>query len=351
MSTPDVAVIVPCRNEAKALPTFLDSLTSQDLHGLKVEIIVADGCSTDSTREVLNRFAARVPFVQIIENPQQIVSTGLNMAIRLARAPVIMRMDVHTSYAPDYIWQCVKCLEAIGAGNVGGAARTKLNEKPICRAFAAAYRSRFACGGALFHDADYEGEVDTVPYGCWRKQTLEEVGLFDETLVRNQDDELNLRLRNAGMTIWQSAAIVSWYQPRTSLVPLFRQYLQYGFWKVAVIRKHGRPASWRHLIPGTFVLTCILLAVAAGVGWAIGLPVVVSTSLTLSATLAVLYLAACVIASASCLHDAGWAAVMLPAIFATYHLSYGIGFLLGTLYWPVAARRPIPPKSFATLTR
>jgi GT2 family glycosyltransferase len=195
--------------------------------------------------------------VRTIDNPRRVVSPGLNAAIRAARGAIVIRMDAHTSYAPDYCRRCVAELERTGADNVGGPARTR-TQGTRARAFAAAYHSPFSTG-ARFHDENYEGWIDTVPYGCWRKETLERLGLFDETLVRNQDDELNLRLIRAGGKIWQSPDIVSWYSPRATLTALFLQYFQYGFWKAAVVRKHRLPGSWRHLVPVAFVLTHILL--------------------------------------------------------------------------------------------
>jgi hypothetical protein len=197
------------------------------------------------------------------------------------------------------------------------------------RAVAAAYHSRFASGGARFHDSAYEGPVDTVPYGCWRKNTLERTGLFDESLVRNQDDELNLRIiRNDGR-VWQSPRIRSWYWPRESLGALFAQYFQYGFWKVAVIRKHRRPASWRHLAPGFCVLLTIALA-AASLFW--------RWPITVLFALVAAYFIATVWASISAAHRDGWDLLpALPAVFAVYHAAYGLGFLAG-----MAAGRRFP---------
>src|ERR1043166_4540670 len=200
--------------------------------------------------------------VRIIDNPGFIVSKGLNAAIRAARGEIIIRIDAHTEYAPDYVRSCVATLEATGADNVGGPARTKAHAF-IEKAVAAAYHSPFAVGGAKFHNVEYEGFVDTVTYGCWPRGTFEKFGLFDEELARNQDDEHNLRIARGGGKIYQSPKIKSWYRPRGSLMALFRQYMQYGYWKVRVIEKHKLPASPRHLVPGAFVLTLMLLSLTS----------------------------------------------------------------------------------------
>ena len=254
-----LTIVVACRNERRHIRELLDSILAQDMGGMTWEAIVADGMSDDGTREILREYSARDPRLCVVDNPRRVVSPGLNAAIRAARGAMIIRMDAHTCYAPDYCRKCVTTLERTGADNAGGPARTR-TQGTRARAFAAAYHSRFSTG-ARFHDENYEGWIDTVPYGCWRKETLERLGLFDEHLVRNQDDELNLRLIRAGGKIWQSPDIVSWYSPRATLKALFVQYFQYGFWKAAVIRKHKLPGSWRHLIPVTFVAAHIALFV------------------------------------------------------------------------------------------
>jgi hypothetical protein len=198
----------------------------------------------------------------------------------------------------------------------------------LARAIAAAYHSPFSTGGASFHNELYRGYVDTVTYGCWLKATLERLGFFDEALVRNQDDELNLRLVRSGGKIWQSPDIVSWYSPRGSLSSLFRQYFQYGFWKVAVIRKHRIPASWRHLVPGLFVIGNAML-LAAGFLYPRALAMWLATM--------AFYSLCCVIAAVLAAKRSGWDLVaILPLVFVVYHVSYGLGFLFGVCYWPVA---------------
>jgi succinoglycan biosynthesis protein ExoA len=327
-----VSVIVACRNEAQDIRCFLDSVLAQRLCGMDLEIILADGMSTDGTREMLEQYARSHGQLRVIDNPGRIVSTGLNAAIRSSRGEILVRMDAHTKYEPDYIERCVETLEATGADNVGGPARTRA-EGLLGRAISAAYHNRFASGGALFHDEAYEGYVDTVIYGCWRKATLERLGGFDESLVRNQDDELNLRLVRAGGKIWQSPRIVSWLRTRESFAALFRQYYQYGFWKVAVIRKHKTAASWRHLVPGAFVALNLGLLLSAVGTSILGPPWIARIAILTWAVFGSLYAASCLIASVWTVRKSGWSTLpLLPLVFATYHISYGLGFLAGLLH-------------------
>ena len=335
-----VSVVVPCRNEIRFIRAFLDSLTRQDAAGMRIEILIADGMSDDGTRQVLEEYESAFLDLRIIDNPEKIASTGLNAAIRAVKGEIIIRMDAHTEYAPDYIRNCVQILNETGADNVGGPALTRANGY-MARAIALAYHTGFACGGARFHEARYEGYVDTVPYGCWRKSTFDRIGSFDETLDRNQDDELNLRIISQGGKIWQSPRIVSWYRPRTTLRSVFRQYFQYGFWKVAVIRKHHKLASWRHVIPGA--------SLACGMALVCGSMVAkLSRASRLSETLLIpfgllmgLYGIASLGAAAYAAAKNGWRYLpILPAVFAIYHVSYGLGFLLGLLHWPA---NNVPP--------
>lgn len=235
-----VSIIVPCRNESRYIGAFIDSVDSMDVAGLDCELIIADGMSDDGTREILDRVVRdnRTGFeVKVIDNPEKIVSAGLNAAIHCARGEVILRMDVHTQYASDYIQCCVRVLQETGCDNVGGSWQARGNGY-IGSAIAAAFRSRFCVGSGRTHDAQYEGLVNTVYLGCWSRSVFDRVGLFDPRLVRNQDDEFNLRLILAGGKVWQSPRIVSCYRSRSSFRKLFRQYFQYGLWKVAVIQKH-----------------------------------------------------------------------------------------------------------------
>jgi len=184
VEAPVVSIVVACRNERNSIREFLESVMKQDMAGMPWEILIADGMSDDGTAEILSSLSRENQHIRTLNNPGRIVSTGLNHAIRAARGQIIIRMDAHTYYAPDYARRCVEVLQQTGTDNVGGPARTQ-PRGTMGRAIAAAYHSRFSTGGAHFHDDSYEGYVDTVPYGCWRKETLERLGYFDERLVRN----------------------------------------------------------------------------------------------------------------------------------------------------------------------
>lgn len=351
--TVQISIISACRNEIAHIHELIDSLVAQDFAHYSWEAIIADGMSTDGTHQELYRLCADRPNLHVIDNPGRIVSTGLNAAIRSAQGEFIIRMDGHTTYAPDYCLRCVETLNLTGADNVGGAARTRARGL-VARAVAAAYHSRFSTGGASFHNEAYEGYVDTVTYGCWRKSTLEQLGLFDETLVRNQDDELNLRLVRSGGQIWQSRDIVSWYSPRSTLSGLFRQYCQYGFWKVAVIRKHRMPGSWRHLVPVCFVLINLLLLVVSLLALVLGRHQLTAVTAGVWGTLLCTYLLATIIVSVNVARRRGWQLFpVLLVTFAIYHVSYGLGFLSGMArsFPAPAAAGTHNESSFTRLTR
>jgi succinoglycan biosynthesis protein ExoA len=347
----DISIIVACRNEMRSIREFLNSVAEQDMGRWTWEALIADGISDDGTREILDTFSSQHRNIRILTNRGRLVSTGLNAAIIEARGRIIMRLDAHTHYASDYCQRCVETLERTGAANVGGPARTR-SEGAQARAIAAAYHSPFSTGGARFHQPDFEGFVDTVPYGCWRRETFDQIGLFDETLVRNQDDEFNLRLLRAGGKIWQSPAIVSWYSPRATIRALFLQYFQYGYWKVAVIQKHRLPGSWRHLVPAGFVLASILppLIVAAA---AIARTRLIFDWACLTWLIFVgLYAVGNVTASAMAARRSGIETlVYLPAVFAAFHFSYGLGFLVGIRHFVPQTPAKIPSNSiFARIT-
>jgi succinoglycan biosynthesis protein ExoA len=292
------------------LAGFLAGVFGQRLPaGVMLEVLIADGQSEDGSREMLAAWQGREARLEVVDNPQRIVSTGLNRAIASAAGEIVVRMDVHTEYASDYVAQCVRVLHETGATCVGGPWRPE-GSSAIARAF----ESRFGSGGAASRRADYSGEVDTVYLGAWKRADLLRLGGFDEALVRNQDDELNLRIVRSGGRVWQSAAIRSRYTPRNSFAALFRQFYQYGYWKVPVIRKHRLPAAPRHLVPFAFVAVLAVLALA-GLAW--------RPAWALLGGIAALY-AVAALANA-------WAisprqAPGIACAFACMHGGYGLGF-------------------------
>ncbi|MBK8004907.1 MAG: glycosyltransferase family 2 protein [Gemmatimonadetes bacterium] len=326
---PQVSIVVPCRNERSHIEASIRSILAQETPPGGFECLVADGCSDDGTREVLARLAAEDPRLRVVDNPGRIVSTGLNAAIRASAGAIIIRMDAHTEYAPDYVRRCVEVLRETGAQNVGGP-WVAVGEGRVSRAIAAAFQSPFAAGGARSHDPDYEGPVDAVYLGCWPREVLEQAGLFDEELVRNQDDELSLRLTRAGARLWQSPRIRSVYRPRNSLRALFRQYTQYGYWKVRVIQKHRVPASPRHLVPGAFVAALVGLPLL-GLAWP---PMFWVWGGMTGAYLLVVGVATVKTARA----QGADLLPLLPAVFAGYHIGYGYGFLRGVVDFMVLRR-------------
>jgi succinoglycan biosynthesis protein ExoA len=322
-----VTVVVACRNEISHIRGFLEDLVRLNGSNLLLDVIIADGMSTDGTRQVLAEFGRTNPWCAVIDNPGKIVATGLNRAILQARGEFIVRMDAHTVYEPDYVVRCISVMQATGANNVGGPQRSRA-ERFWPRAIRAGFHSPFASGGARFRDDNYRGVVDTVPYGCWRRDYLIGIGLFDETLARNQDDELNLRIRLAGGIVWQDPSIVSWYSPRSTPAGLFRQYFQYGFWRVAVLRKHPGKGSVRHFVPGAAALTGLFLVslIALGIERAAAEAVLF--------VLGLLYLVLSLNATLRSASREGWDLLPgLPITFAVYQSAYSAGFCAGLVYW------------------
>ena len=335
-----VSIICPCRNEVGHIDAFLRATARQKATEFDLEILVADGESDDGTAAILTAWRAREPRISIIPNPGKIVSTGLNAAIRLAQGDIVVRMDVHTEYADDYVAQCVRALEQSRAMCVGGPWLAKGNS-PRQRAIAAAFGSAFGSGGAKSRRTDYTGPVDTVYLGAWRRADLIALGGFDEALVRNQDDELCLRITQSGGTAWQSAAIRSLYMPRDSLRALWRQFYQYGYWKVAVIRKHRTAAAYRQLVPTLFIALLMTLAI---VGF------VVPVAWLLGASLLIAYVAAAALSAffASESHrPASLFLVMLSV--ACMHFGYGLGFAHGVLDFVILRRRASTSSEHARL--
>ncbi len=320
-----IAIVAAMRNEEEHIEALVRDIAAQDFTG-HLTVIVADGQSSDRSLELLRREAGRahLPLV-ILDNTQRWVSPGLNACISRATGDLIVRLDCHTRYPPNYLSRLAALAEETGAWSVGGRVHP-VGTTVLERSVACATDSPL--GGA--HWTRHQGgsepvEVDTVYLGAFRRVVFERAGLFDEALVRNQDDDLSLRIRLAGGTIMLDPSLVVSYLPRGSLPALFRQYFEYGRWKVAVMRKHRRLLSGRSLAPATLVTSIGVLSVLAGF-----LP----AARVALATLVGLYALAVLCFSTIAVRKRREPFPLLPraaVAMATMHFGFGIGTLTGLL--------------------
>jgi succinoglycan biosynthesis protein ExoA len=327
--TPFVSIIMPVRNEANFIRRSAQAVLDQDYPRDRMEIIVADGRSSDGTRNIVEELRRKHSHLHLIDNPGEFVSFGLNAALRIARGEIVVRVDGHCEIAPDYVSRCVLHLlegNIDGVDCVGGPIET-IGETYSARAIAAAMSSTFGVGGSAFRVArNSERLVDTVPFPALRRETIESTGPFDEELVRNQDDEYSYRLRKLGRKILLAPDIRSRYYSRAGLGKLWRQYFQYGYWKVRVLQKHSRQMSTRQFVPPLFVITLLLLLLTAPF---------FTVAQTLLAAVVTVYLVVAFAASLVAAAKSEWRLLpLLPPAFVIIHLAYGAGFLLGMLkFW------------------
>jgi succinoglycan biosynthesis protein ExoA len=320
-----ISVIVPMRNEAEHMPALVADLAEQDYDG-ELEVLVADGDSEDGSRDVLQRAAAKAGLdAVVLDNPRRVVSAGLNACIRRASGDLIVRLDCHTRYPPDYLRRCARLAEDTGAWNVGGQVVPE-GVTTMERAVACAMASPFGGIGWTRHAAgERRATVDTVTFGAFRPRAFAEAGLFDEDLVRNQDDEFNLRLRLKGGEIVLDPTIEVRYRPRGSLAAVWRQYFEYGLWKVPVMRKHRRTLSLRSLAPLALVASLTVLGVAAPASRTARLALLAEGAAYTSASLG---FALMVVRG----RDEPLAlTARVAAVFPVFHVGYGTGMARGWL--------------------
>jgi len=322
---PNVSVIIPCRNEEKTIHLVLDALHGQTYPRELLQVVIADGFSEDRTREKIADFATAHPGLNllVVDNPKRIIPAGLNVAIGASSGEIIVRMDAHSIPNPDYVSLCVDQLEKSIAQNVGGVWDIQPGNKSwIARAIAAAAGNPLAVGDAQYRFTDKAAYVDTVPYGSYKRDLFEQVGLFDETLLANEDYELNTRILQSGGKIWLDPQIRCTYFARSSLKALARQYFGYGYWKVQMLKRYPETLRWRQALPPVFVLG-LLVSLLAGIFW--------MPSLYLFAAVLGLYL---VILLAAGIHMAIKKSDILmvigvPFAIITMHFSWAAGFLVG----------------------
>ena len=311
-----MSVVMPVRNEAATIAAAVESIAAQQVDG-RLEIVVADGMSDDGTRETLADLQRRFPGLVVVDNPQGRTPSGLNRAIAASSGDVIVRCDAHAELPPGYVATAVELLDATGAGNVGGVQRA-VGVAPVQRAIAAGMSTPLGVGDARFHRGGTAGPVDTVYLGVFRRSALSEVGGYDESLIRNQDYELNHRLRTNGHTVYFDPTLEVVYRPRATLGALASQYFQYGRWKRVMLSRNPASLRWRQLVPPVFMVALVvsLVALVAGVGAGLVVPAVYSAAVLATAVF-----------EAVLRRDL--AVLGLVVVLPVMHLAWGTGFLIG----------------------
>ncbi|RJQ45361.1 MAG: glycosyltransferase family 2 protein [Gaiellales bacterium] len=322
---PLVSVVIPMLNEELHIERCLSSLTRQDYPAGRLEIFVVDGLSSDRSREIVSRFARGTPPVTLLDNPARVTPNALNTGILHSKGGVVVILGSHSYVEPDFVRRNVEALAQTGADCVGGRIET-ISDSATGRVISLAMSSPFGVGGARFRTSDKPGYVDTVAFGAYRREVFDRIGLFDEELVKNQDDEFNFRLTRSGGRIYLDPSIRSSYWSRTTLRSLWKQYYQYGRWKTRIFKKHGRLPSGRHIAPA-LALTVFAASVLAGL--------VHRDAAWLPLSLLAAYLAVSLAVTLKAVTRNGAACFMLPLAFATLHLSYALGFIRGL---PVIAK-------------
>lgn len=321
---PFVSVIIPCRNEEDNIHILLNNILEQDYPENNFEVLVLDGLSDDKTPSIVKEYSQKYHKIRYLENPEKVVPYALNRGIKLSKGEVIVRMDAHSGYPDDYLSKLVYYLYHFDADNVGGScitlpARDTLQAKLIAEASS----NSFGIGDSQFRLKNTEiREVDTVPFGCYKREVFSQIGLFDEDLVRNQDDELNARLTKEGGKIYLIPFVKINYYARKSISKMIKMFFQYGYFKPLVNKKVKKPATLRQFVPLLFTLYLFFLFASAfaGIAWFLIflIPFLLYVLLSLIVSLKV-----------SMRRKRIEFLFLLPGVFFLIHISYGWGYLQG----------------------
>ena len=324
---PKVSIIVPCYNEQSTIRLLLEALCEQTYPRAEMEVIVADGLSTDGTRDEIAAFQNDVPDlrVRVVENGKRSIPSALNRAIEAARGEIIVRMDGHSKPYPDYVANCISAHQTGRGDNVGGVWEIRPGAQTwIAKSIAVAASHPLGVGDALYRHTKQAAEVDTVPFGSFRRALIERVGFFDETLLTNEDYEFNARIRKSGGKVWLDPSIRSVYFARATLLELIRQYWRYGFWKWRMLRRHPDTLRWRQALPPLFVLSLIGSAV---------LSILIPLAGMLLLFELLLYFSIMILAGiqSAFQHQKAYLILSLPLAIFAMHISWGCGFLWSML--------------------
>jgi glycosyltransferase involved in cell wall biosynthesis len=317
-----VSLVIPVRNEKKYIERCVNSLLSQDYPKDLIEILFVDGRSEDGTLKALCEYQNIYPFIKVLSNNEKVTPKALNVGIKKAKGEYIIRLDAHATYSPDYVSQCIECANKTGAENVGGVLET-VGEGYVGKAIACALSSPFGVGDSKYRTEQFEGHVDTVPFGCFKRSIFDKIGYFNEELTRNQDIEFNSRIRRTGGKIFLTPKIKACYYCRNSLAALWKQNFANGYWNIKTILRYPGSLSLRHFAPLIFILSLIILGGS-------------SLFLLAAKVLFILditsYIVASFLFSMQAAYKKGFKYLLvLPIVFAVLHFSYGLGSLWALL--------------------
>jgi glycosyltransferase involved in cell wall biosynthesis len=328
---PTVSIIVPCLNEEHTIGLLLDAIYKQTYSIDEIEVVIADGYSTDGTRDVIEQFALdhKDLSVILVDNPKRIIPGGLNVALDHSQGEYIIRLDAHSIPQPNYVELCISALKTTGAANVGGAWEIQASGSNwIARSIATAASHPLGAGDARYRYKGNAGEVHTVPFGAFQRSWMNKVGTFNESLLTNEDYEYNYRLRTTGGKIWFDPEIQSVYFARKNLRELMRQYLRYGYWKAMMLVQNPKSLRWRQALPAGFVFGLFSLSLLAIVFP--NLRILLSLYLGTYAAITIGFGIIEAIRNRDLLIVFGF-----PFALWTMHLSWGSAFLVSILGWIV----------------
>ncbi|HJD92276.1 glycosyltransferase family 2 protein [Bacteroides coprosuis] len=319
-----ISIICPIYNEEKYIASCIQSMLNQDIPKENLEIFFIDGRSTDNTREIVESYSKKNPFIKLLDNPDKIVPPALNKAIKQAEGDYIIRIDAHCEYPTNYISTLLKYARELDCENIGAVCRTlPADSSTKSLAIAIGMSHKFGVGDSSFRvGSKGVRKVDTVPFGCFKRNIFDKIGLFDLDLTRNQDDEFNGRIIKNGGTIFLISDLVVDYYARDSFKKLFKMFYQYGLFKPLVNKKLGSPATIRQFFPLMFVLGIVLGGIMSFSIPYIYIPYCIVLSFYLILIM--------IIASKEALKYRRFGVLFyLPIVFFSMHISYGLGYLKG----------------------
>ena len=320
------SIIIPCLNEEKFIGKCLDSVLANDYPQGKFEILAIDGMSADKTREILKKYIKKYPFIRCLDNPKKVTPCALNIGIKNAKGNIIIRMDAHAAYKKDYISNCIKYLRKYQADNIGGIWKIKSRKNNLMGNSIALASSHIFSGGNAYYRIGCKKpmQVDTVPFGCYKKNIFKKIGFFNENLVRSQDMEFNLRLKKAGGKIVLHPKIISYYYTRSTLRDIFKHRFKDGIWAIYPLRFIKMPLSIRHYVPLGLALSLIILAIASFFNSVFLILFLLEVFLYFTVNI----FCSCQIAIKRRIYKY---LLILPIVFFVQHISYGLGSIYGTI--------------------